>query len=147
MGKISLTIEINTEDLAAIVNKAKDLQNNDKVFGALSAIAKPKQELKDALETVEAIERDIKQAISDKARKLYGNDWKVIAGTGYKIGRQMSGSVYEINGEPADQFVKIARSINSDAVTDYVKGNGTLPEGVAINPNRTEVIRLTIKPE
>jgi hypothetical protein len=78
---------------------------------------------------------------------LYGNDWNVIAGTGYKIGRQMSGAVYEINGDPAEQFVKIAKSVDSDAVTNYVKGNGKLPEGVAVNPNRTEVIRLTIKPE
>lgn len=147
MGKISVTIDLDTETLAAVVTKAKNLQDNDKIFAMLSSIAKPKSELKDALDTIEVIEREIKQAISDKARKLYGQDWSAITGKGYKIGRSMSGSVYEINGEPEARFVKVSTSVDSDAVTDFVKGNGSMPEGITVNPNRTEVIKLTIKPE
>lgn len=147
MSKLNIVIDLDTESLTGAITTVKDLNDNNKVFGILSGIAKPKAELKEALEAIEAVEREIKQVISDRARSLYGNDWKVIAGTGYKIGRSMSGSVYDFNGEPEPQFVKVARSIDTDAVTDYVKGNGKLPDGVAINPNRTEVIKLTVKSE
>lgn len=147
MSKISIVIDIDPDKLTGLIAKAKDLKDNDKIFATLSEIAKPKAELKEALDTIEAIEREVKQAISDRARALYGNDWTVIAGTGYKIGRQMSGAIYEINGDPEEHFLKIAKSVNSDAVTDHIKGVGKLPEGIAINPNRSEVIRITVKPE
>lgn len=145
--KINLTIEIDIDALKASISRSKALEDNDKVFAVLSSIAAPKIQLKQALEVVEGIEREIKQLISDKAQTLYGSDWNVIQGTGYRISRQKSGALYELNGEPDKRFVKITRSINSDAVTEFVKGNGKLPEGVAINTNRTEVIKLTVSNE
>lgn len=147
MNPINITISIDPDSIVTAIDEAKDLQNNDKVFAALSKVAGPKEELKQALAAIENVERLAKGAISNKAQTLYGNDWKVISGDGYKIGRQMSGALYDFNGEPDEQFVKVVRSIDSDAVTEYVKGNGVMPEGVALNPKRSEVIKITIKPE
>lgn len=144
MSKISIVIDIDPDKLTDLIGKAKDLNDNNKVFATLSKVRKPMADLKDALETIEAIERDIKQAISDKARALYGNDWKVISGTGYKIGRQLSGAVYEMNGEPDERFLVIKKSIDSKAVTEYVKGEGKLPKGITAATNRTESIRITL---
>lgn len=146
---INLTININPDEIIEVLEKVKKLENNDKIFALLSQVAEPKRQLKEALDVVEDAERKIKQAISDKAKALYGNDWAAIAGTGYKITRQMSGAVYDIDGEAdvPDEFKKVAISLDSDLVTNYVKANGKLPEGIVTNPNRQEAIRLTVKPQ
>jgi hypothetical protein len=146
---ININININPDEIISVLEKVKKLENNDQVFKMLSQVATPKQELKDALEIIEDAERKIKRAISDRAGKLYGKDWQAIAGNGYKIGRQMSGSVYELenDAEVPDEFKKVAISLDSDIVTSYVKANGKLPDGIVVNPNRQEVIRLTVKPK
>lgn len=144
-NQVNVTVKIDVERIKSVLEKIAKLENNDQVFRLLSNVAKPKKQLEDALEQVEAAERQIKQTISDCARALYGDDWAAIEGQGYKIARQFGGAVYEKIGDVAPEFVKITETLDSDAITTFVKANGKLPKGVAPNKARSEQIRLTVK--
>lgn len=143
--EINISIKFKTSQIVGVLKQIPKLENNDQVFKLLATATAPKQQLQKALDEVEAAEREIKQAIADRARTLYGEDWAAIEGKGYKIARQQGGAVYEKIGKVAPEFVKITETLNSDAITDFVKANGKLPTGVAPNKARTESIRITVK--
>ena len=142
---IDLHYKVDDQAIRNLITEADELGNNDELFGHLAEIARIKQDFKDVAEVLDQLELDIKAEISEKAKALYGPDWKAIKGHGYKITRSSTGSIYEITGEPAPQLVEIKRSLNSKLVDEYIKAKGELPEGVGYNPIRGQAIRITVK--
>lgn len=139
--------EINLENLHKTIEESLNFNDNEMLFGQLSSITTAKNEIKDLLDKVEKIELEAKGLINSKAKALYGNDWQVISGKGYKILRSPTGAVFTRN--PAikvdKKFIKIVESINTDAVKAELDKTEKLPTGIELNPDRGETIKITIK--
>lgn len=146
MKKLELSISVDLEAITKAVEESKTLEDNDKLFGQLASFAFDKQQVAIFNDAFEKIEREVKQVINDKAKSLYGADWKAIKGTGYKISRSMTGSIYEITGEPKPEFVDIKITPKTKTIEDFIKAKSTLPDGIAYNPNRNESIRISVTP-
>jgi len=144
MDKLELSIEIDLNEVIEAIEDASNLDNNAH-FAKLAQIQIAKNNLKDALDKVEKVERDVKHVINAKAKTLYGNDWSVIAGDNYKITRSFTGSVYDINGTPNAKYLLIKKSVNSEAVKAYAELNdGKLPKGIVPNGGRGESITIKV---
>jgi hypothetical protein len=139
--------ELDTDALLSMIDAALSLQDNAEVFAGLVKVIAAKKELEDLLEKVERIEREAKGAIHAKATTLYGHDWQTLVGPGYKITRYYSGSIYSrIDGEKvAKKFLKIVESLDTKAIDAHLDEAEALPQGLELNNNRTEVIKVTIK--
>lgn len=145
---IELNIKIDDEQLENTINNAEQLKDNDKVFASLTEVVKAKKQIEDALEVVSKLEAKAKQDIDAKAKALYGNDWRAIAGTGYKITRSFAGAVYMINPDqrPDKKYLKVIESIDTAKVKAAIELNdGKLPKGIELNPHRNTSIRITLK--
>ena len=142
---VKLTVEYDPDKITEVIKEATDLENNKKVFDKLAYIAQIKKEIADMVEGFDKLEREVKYAINDRAKALYGKDWTVIAGEGFRVNRSFSGSVYEIIDAPPKQFVKVTTSPDTKAIDEYVKDKSKLPKGIALNEHRGESIRITVK--
>jgi hypothetical protein len=143
--KLVITIEIDLGELADTINNAVNLNDNERLFAALSSVTSPKRQLEDALEEVKKLESVSKGLISSRADDLYGKDWTAIKGEGYKITRIKTGPVYSIVGKARSQFLEVKTTVNTKVVDEYVKLKNTLPTGIEINSSRGESLRMTVK--
>lgn len=143
---IDIEIKIDEQELKSSIEGFISYQDNEELFSKLSSVVKAKKELLDALEKIEAIEKESKGIINSKAKSLYGSDWKVIAGKGYKITRSSTGAVYTINPEVKvnKKFLKVIESIDTKAVELELEKTEKLPKGIEYNPQRGESLRITI---
>ncbi len=139
--------EIDLKALHEAIDEALDLKDNEMLFGQLSSITSAKNDVKELLDKVEKIELEAKGLINSKAKALYGNDWQVISGKGYKILRSPTGSVFTRNPDVkvSKKFIKIVESIDTDAVKAELDKTEKLPKGIELNPSRGETIKITIK--
>lgn len=159
---VEASFKIDLDKVTNVIDTSETLSNDSTVFAQLADIQRAKQTLKAAQDEFEVVEKKAKQAISDRARALYGVNWSAIKGEGYKITRSGTGSVYGLQDAPTNDpsstnmlswlsenldllpYVKIAVSVNADAVGDHVVAKGGLPDGVEYNPQRGEQIRITV---
>lgn len=142
--KLELNISIDLEPFTKAVESAQGLEDNDVLFHELSKIKFAKRELEALNEAFDGIEKLVKQTINDRAKASYGKDWQVIKGTGYKITRSLTGSVYSLLPEADPDFYKVKLSPNTRTIGDFVKDKGTLPKGVELNDQRSESIIITV---
>lgn len=143
-----MTIEANIdiEWLKGILDSITDLETDEEIFGALAQLQTVKDQLDEAYEALGDIESEVKSLINNKAKALYGPEWEVIKGHGFKISRSKTGDKYNLTGETvATEFVKIKQSVNSKAVEEYITENQKLPDGIEINVNRGESIRIKVE--
>lgn len=145
MSKLVVHAEIDLDTTLVHIADAPELESSEAVFEGLSQIAAAKAEANRVLDEVVAAELQVKQAINDKAKALYGPNWEAIKGERFKIVRYRTGSIYELAGEADPEFLKVTTTVDSDAVDKYVTERETLPEGIEINPNRGETIRITVQ--
>jgi hypothetical protein len=142
---IELNYKLDDQAIRNLITEANELEDNEQLFGRLAEIDRLKQDFEDVRDILDKFEADIKGEINSKATALYGTDWKVIKGNGYKINRSATGSKYDIIGEPAAELIEVKRSLKSKLVDEYVKAKGELPEGVGYNPIRGQSIKITVK--
>lgn len=142
----TLHYEIDIEQLRSTIDNALKLEDNASIFNELSTIAKAKKEVSDLLEAIEKIEREAKGAINAKAKALYGIDWSVIKGDGYKIIRYFGGDVYAKaeGAKISPKFTKIIEKLDTEAITAYLEEKQELPDGLELNSNRSEIVRVTV---
>lgn len=146
--KITVSLAIDPAPILSAVKSAGDLgKRNTTLFGNLAAVAEARGKVEGALELVETLEREVKRAINDRAKALYGKDWTAIEGPGYKITRSFTGSVYDVVApDKVDpKLVNITVRADTKAIDDYVETKDTLPAGIERNPNRAESIRIKVK--
>jgi hypothetical protein len=137
-------LEIDIDTLRQALESAPKLDDESAVFEQLSLVARSKSLINDALEQVERIEQLAKQIINSKAKELYGRDWVVIKGDGYKINRVLGGAVYEINGIPKKDFIVVKESPDTKKIEIYREINSKLPDGISLNEHRSESIRIKV---
>lgn len=144
---MTVNYTLEPEELTKSIQEAVTLENNEELFGKLADVFKAKKDLKDLLDQVEKIEAEAKNAINSKAKTLYGDSWQAIAGKGYKITRSKAGAVYtRLEGAKiGKRFIKIVESLNTAVIDEELEKTGKLPKGLDFNPNRSEVIRVTLK--
>lgn len=142
---IKIEAEFDLDKLRDIIEKAKDLNDNPKLFKNLVEIEKIKNEAKDIVEQVEKIQTEAKGLIDSKAKALYGNSWEGIKGNGYKISRSPTGSVFDIIGTVQKKFKVVKESVDTKLVEKYIKEKGKLPAGLEYNKSRGHSIRITVK--
>jgi len=144
---IELNYKLDEIKLGKTINEAVKLDDNEQLFNKLCEVKRAKRELENALEALDKIDLIAKGLINAKAKELYGNNWTVIAGQGYKISRFKTGNIYMRNEDiPVNKkFIIIKELINSKAVESEIEKTGKLPKGVEINPKRNDSIRITIK--
>ena len=144
---VTIHLDFDMSALREIIWESGSLNDNHDLFSKLSEVQILKSEYKDLGDKIATLESDIKQAINGRAKQLYGATWQTIAGDGYKVNRQSTGSVYGIMAdvEPGKKFLKIKKEIDKDAVETYMKENSKLPKGIEYNPNRGESIVIRIK--
>lgn len=138
---------LDLKDLEQIILKSKDLEKDSDFFDAMSAISFAKKKVADALEDVTRLEEQAKGLINAKAKALYGKNWQVIRGEHFKISRQFTGQVYELTDveKVAEEYLKVKFTPNTRTIEQYRETHdNTLPEGVTINEERRESIRVTI---
>jgi hypothetical protein len=146
MGKLELTISIDIDRIEKIIRKSKDLREDEAVFSELAWLMEARGNVDQLVEEWEDAERQIKQALNDKAKSLLGKDWSALDGDGFSLRRSLTGSVYQLVDPEAapKEVLDVKIGVNSKAVTDYVKANSKLPDGLAYNPNRNESIRIKL---
>lgn len=142
--KIKFAVDIDIEPALKAVEGSNNLEDEDKLFGALASIQEAKNALKAAQTQVDYAEANVKACINQKAKELLGDDWAAIKGTGYKITRSGSGSVFEVTGKADEAYTIVKVSADTKAVETYIKETGKLPKGIEYNPNRGEQIRITL---
>ena len=146
MGKLELTISIDIDRIEKIIRKSKDLREDEAVFSELAWLMEARGNVDQLVEEWEDAERQIKQALNDKAKSLLGKDWSALDGDGFSLRRSLTGSVYQLVDPEAapKEVLDIKIGVNSKAVTEYIKANSKLPDGLAYNPNRNESIRIKL---
>lgn len=146
MAKVEVDVQADVDELLELITKVKDLEDSEELFKKLSGIQTVKDALGRAQDIVTSAEGQVKTAINDKAKSLYGNQWQVIAGNGYKITRSMTGSVYDIADIEAidDKLTTTKTTVNTKAVEKAIQETGKLPEGVELNPKRGESIQIKV---
>lgn len=143
---VTVAAEVDLGGVLKAIADSKTLDDNDAIFRGLSSIVEVKAQLDKAAFALRDLEAQVKTAINDKAKELVGKDWQVIQGAGYKISRSWAGSKYDYDEEVADEkYLHLKISANSEVIDEYVKDNGKLPDGIELNPNRSEQIRITVK--
>lgn len=143
----TLHLELDTDGLKETIESALNLNDNPTFYEQLITISLAKKQVKDLLEEVEKLEADAKGLINAKSKALYGADWQTIVGKGYKITRYFNGTVYtRVEGVKINKrFIKIVESLNTEAIDLELEKTETLPKGLELNNNRTEIIKLTVK--
>lgn len=136
---------IDTEKIKSQIAEAKELKDSKELFETLALLTSTGKEIKDALEEFAGLEREIKQAINDRAKSLYGDKWSAIAGEKYKVSRSFTGNVYDISDEVDKKFVVVKKSANTKEIDNYIKEKGQLPKGVDLNSQRGEMLRITVR--
>lgn len=145
MDKLTLQAEFDIKAFKDVVASSKDLADDEKFFASLSQFQKIKNEYKQMGEDLDGAEREIKQAINDRAKAVFGDNWQAIAGSGWKISRSYAGSLYSIEDlAKATDFVKMEYKPDSKAIDEFISKNSALPDGVSRNSNRTEVLRISV---
>ena len=146
MGKLELTISIDIDRIEKIIRKSKDLREDEAVFSELAWLMEARGNVDQLVEEWEDAERQIKQALNDKAKSLLGKDWSALDGDGFSLRRSLTGSVYQLVDPEAapKEVLDIKIGVNSKAVTEYIKANSKLPDGLAYNTNRNESIRIKL---
>lgn len=144
---ITLNYELDETKLAESINDAIKLEDNEQMFSHLCEVKRAKLELEDALEKLEQIEVVAKGLINSKAKELYGTDWQTIASSNYKITRSKTGNIYVMNPDIKvnKKFLKIVESLDTKLIDEELEKTQKLPQGVEINPNRGDSIRITLK--
>jgi len=142
---ISINANIDLKALREQIEKATKIEDGEKFFESLSEVYAIKDEISAAIDNIISIETDVKGLINTKAKALYGNEWQAISGKTFKITRSRTGDIYTIIGKVAPRFKKVKESVDSKAVDNYVAKNGKLPDGIEINDQRGESIRVTLK--
>lgn len=142
--KIEYLLDI--DKLKTLINEASNLNDNNDFFKKLSEINQAKSELKDILEEVDSIEQEIKSVINGRAKQLYGSDWQVIKGRGYKLSRYFSGDIFSrLEDQKIDKkYLKIIERLDSKIIEETIVKTGALPKGLEYNNNRSEVIRISV---
>lgn len=144
---IKIEAEFDPEAIKETIASSQKLEDDHKVFEQLASIAKLKKQLANAQDEFDQLEREAKQAINDRAKSLYGEDWSAIKGDKFKIVRYLSGSVYEIVDTDAVDTIfvkKVDPTLDTDAIDVYRETKSSLPDGIGVNPNRKEVIRVSV---
>lgn len=146
---VKIELEFDLKKEIAAIERSKELNDNEKVFKLLTLVENAKRLVENELDKVLTVESVAKNAINGRAKELYGQNWEVIEGKGYKINRIMSGSVYATDEEVSldevdEQFLKVKTELNSKAVDKYIKEHSELPEGIIYNPRRSERIKITV---
>jgi hypothetical protein len=143
---IKLDLEIDLEALKDVVEKAKDLNDNEELFSQLVEVYRVKKQVGDILDQLTSIETEAKGFIKAKADAIYGSEWTAIKGKGYKITKSSTGSVFNIlpDVKPPKQFLVIKESLDSKLVENFIKEKGKLPKGIEYNPSRGSSIRVTV---
>jgi len=148
MSKIELRVDIDLDAIQKTIIDATKLGNNNSIFEALAQIEKAKQEFLDSFEVLLQAERDVKITIDGKAKTEYGEEWDVIVGTNYQIGKSLTGALYvpaqDLTDVP-EEFLTVRRNLDSIAVDKYIVDNGTLPDGVEYNPSRGRTIKIKVQ--
>lgn len=127
------------------IESSKTIKGDEAYFTQLAQIDVVKKQLSVLEDELKSIESTAKGFINSKAKALYGDNWQVISGENFKISRSKTGDMYLVTGEPSAKFVKIKKSVDSKAVDEFVAKNSKLPKGIAVNEQRGESIRISIK--
>lgn len=143
---ITLNIEIDDERIKEVIEQSKDLGKDEKVFKMLSDLMSHKKMVDDMNDLWGSIERDIKQALNDKAKDLLGKDWTALDGQGFSLRRSLTGSVYTLTDpdKVPEELLDVKITVKSKEVDNYIKANSKLPDGLSYNPNRNESIRIKL---
>lgn len=144
--KLELKAEFDLKEFKELVKATPDLISDQNFFQSLAQFKRIKSEFDQLGEELAEAEKEIKQAINDRAKATFGDQWQAIAGDRWKISRSWSGSVYTIDDlDKASDFIKLAEpKPDTDAIDEFVAKNSALPEGVSRNDNRSEVIRISV---
>ena len=145
--KLELQVTLDIGQIRKTIEASKNLQEDHEVFKSLSSLMEVKRLVSELNEVWDQAEREIKQAINDKAKALYGTQWRAIDGDGFKVTRSMSGSVYQIidPDKVPEEMLEIKVGVKTKAVDNFIKEKSTLPEGIAYNPDRNEQLRINLK--
>lgn len=145
-NKIKIELEIDLEALKEVIDKSKDLNDNQELFSQLVEVYRAKKQISDVLDQLISIETEAKGFIKAKADALYSNEWSAIKGNGYKITKSSTGSVFNIlpDAKPPKKFLVIKESLDSKLVEAHIKETGKLPKGIEYNPSRGHSIRVTV---
>lgn len=148
-NKIKIELELDIEALKEVVEKSKDLNDNQELFSQLVEVYRAKKQIADVLDQLISIETEAKGFIKAKADALYGKEWTAIKGKGYKISKSGTGAVFSIqpDAKPPKKFLVIKESLDSKLVEAHIKETGKLPKGIDYSPNRGTMIRITVNEE
>jgi len=137
--------EFDLEALKTSIENVTDIEQAEAFFEQLTEVMRIKKELAAVADLLKPIEVEAKGLINAKAKALYGDDWKAIKGHGFKIVRSGTGAVFEITGSPVAKYVNIKKSVNGEAVKEFIaRHDGKLPGGIEYSPSRGESIRITV---
>jgi len=144
--KVKIELELDIEALKEVIEKAKDLNDNQDLFSQLVEVYRAKKQVADVLDQLISIETEAKGFIKAKADNLFGKEWSAIKGDGYKITKSGTGSVFNIlpEAKPPKKFLVIKESLDSKLVEAHIKETGKLPKGIEYNPSRGSSLRVTI---
>ena len=141
---VELHYQLDSDGLKTLIEEATSLEENQALFDKLAEVQRIKAGFQEVADLIDKHEREVKAAINQKAKALYGPDWTAIAGQGYKITRSKTGSVYDITGKPPKDLVEVKTTVKTKLVDEYVKSKGKLPKGIELNPKRGESIRIKV---
>lgn len=146
MSKIELRISIDVEEIEQTIAKSKDLANDEQGFLAISELMKAKEQLDNVNAQWDEVERTIKEALNRKAKALLGKEWTALNGQGFQLRRSLTGTVYQLTDpfKVPKELLEEKITVDTKAVSDYIKANSKLPEGLSYNPNRNESIRIKL---
>lgn len=144
---IKIETEIDIDALTNSIEEAIDLNDNELIFDRLVEVERIKKQATDVLDKVATVEAEVKSLINAKANQLYGNEWEAVKGKNYKITKSPTGAVYSIAGKVQNKFKIVKESVDTKAVTQYIKEKGKLPAGLEYNPSRGHSIRITVHDE
>lgn len=141
---IKIEVEIDLDAIKKVVDKAKDLNDNEELFSQLIEFERAKKQAQDVLDQIKSIEENAKGIINAKATALYGAKWEAVKGHNYKITNSPTGSIFNIAGKVQRKFLIVKESVNTKVVNQYIKDKGRLPIGLDYNPDRGSSIRINV---
>ena len=141
-----LHISIDGDRIEKVIQDSKDLPADEKVFKELAWLTENKKAINELLDEWEALDRQVKQALNDKAKTLLGPEWKALDGNGFSLRRSLTGSIYQLTDpeKVPDKLLEVKLTVKSKEVENYIKANSKLPVGLSYNPNRNEQIRIKL---
>jgi hypothetical protein len=142
-----LHISIDGDRIEKVIQDSKDLPADEKVFKELAWLTENKKAINELLDEWEALDRQVKQALNDKAKTLLGPEWKALDGNGFSLRRSLTGSIYQLTDpeKVPDKLLEVKLTVKSKEVENYIKANSKLPDGLSYNPNRNEQIAIKLK--